>query len=169
MLSKVLLSVAAVFKRHHVKIGILDVILMRQKRKRHVHLVEISSVSKVISLSGQRLRSEVSFDFCRMMYMPAEVFSFLSRTCLQKNDHGSLQIICEYYQLSCPPRGSTITFHPLDHLQPLEYHRPDETVLPIAGSTIDLRSCNTSLEFAEVCLGGLTAFAIPSLKKNLNF
>ncbi|XP_057766955.1 uncharacterized protein LOC130987423 isoform X2 [Salvia miltiorrhiza] len=65
------------------------------------------------------------------------------------NDHGSLQIICEYYQLSCPARGSTITFHPLDHLQPLEYHRPDETVLPIAGSTIDLRSCNTSLEFAE--------------------
>ncbi|KAK4391862.1 DENN domain-containing protein 5B [Sesamum angolense] len=65
------------------------------------------------------------------------------------NNHGSLQIICEYYQLSCPARGSTIKFQPLDHLHPLEYHRPDETVLHIAGSTIDLRSCNTSLELAE--------------------
>ncbi|XP_042050979.1 uncharacterized protein LOC121796252 isoform X1 [Salvia splendens] len=65
------------------------------------------------------------------------------------NDHGSLQIISEYYQLSCPARGSTITFHPLDHLHPLEYHRPDESVLTIAGSKIDLRSCNTSLEFSE--------------------
>ncbi|KAH6817228.1 DENN domain-containing protein [Perilla frutescens var. frutescens] len=67
----------------------------------------------------------------------------------KENNHGSLQIICEYYQLSCPTRGSTIKFHPLDHLHPLEYHRPDETVLRVAGSTIDLRSCNTSLEFAE--------------------
>ena len=38
----------------------------------------------------------------------------------------------------------------MEHLHPLEYHRPDETVLHIAGSTIDLRSCSTSLEFAEV-------------------
>ncbi|KAK4432825.1 DENN domain-containing protein 5B [Sesamum alatum] len=65
------------------------------------------------------------------------------------NNHGSLQIICQYYQLSCPARGSTIQFQPLDHLHPLEYHRPDETILHIAGSTIDLRSCNTSLELAE--------------------
>ncbi|XP_050382233.1 uncharacterized protein LOC126799140 isoform X2 [Argentina anserina] len=65
------------------------------------------------------------------------------------NDHGSLQIISEYYQLRCPARGSTIRFHPLEHLHPLEYHRPDETVLHIGGSTIDLRSCSTSLEFAE--------------------
>ncbi|XP_071911196.1 uncharacterized protein [Coffea arabica] len=65
------------------------------------------------------------------------------------NDHGSLQIICEYYRLHCPSRGSTIKFHPLDHLHPLEYHRIDETVLQIAGSTIDLKSCTTSLELAE--------------------
>ncbi|KAL2501410.1 DENN (AEX-3) domain-containing protein [Forsythia ovata] len=62
------------------------------------------------------------------------------------DNHGSLQIICEYYQLHCPARGSTVKFHPLDHLHPMEYHRPDETVLR---STIDLRSCNTSLELAE--------------------
>ncbi|KAK3040375.1 hypothetical protein RJ639_026780 [Escallonia herrerae] len=65
------------------------------------------------------------------------------------NNHGSLQIICEYYQSRCPARGSTIRFHPLEHLHPLEFCRPDERVLHIAGSTIDLKSCSTSLEFAE--------------------
>ncbi|KAE8714086.1 DENN domain-containing protein isoform 2 [Hibiscus syriacus] len=65
------------------------------------------------------------------------------------NNHGSLQILCEYYRLRCPGRGSKLRFHPLEHLHPLEYHRPDEQVLRIAGSTIDLRSCSTSLEFAE--------------------
>ncbi|KAJ8767455.1 hypothetical protein K2173_017499 [Erythroxylum novogranatense] len=65
------------------------------------------------------------------------------------NNHGSLQLLCEYFRLHCPARGSTLRFHPLEHLHPLEYHRPDETVLHIAGSTIDLRSCITSLEFAE--------------------
>ncbi|XP_010533026.1 PREDICTED: uncharacterized protein LOC104808888 [Tarenaya hassleriana] len=63
--------------------------------------------------------------------------------------NGSLQILCEYYQLQCPTRGSTLTFHPLEHLHPLEYRRPDETVLHTAGSTIDLRSCSTSLELTE--------------------
>ncbi|KAL7588950.1 hypothetical protein Lser_V15G38830 [Lactuca serriola] len=67
----------------------------------------------------------------------------------KENNHGSLQIICEYYRLSLPTRGSTVTFHPLDHLHPLEFHRPDETVLHIAGSTIDLMSCTTSFELAE--------------------
>ncbi|XP_038987436.1 uncharacterized protein LOC103703282 isoform X2 [Phoenix dactylifera] len=65
------------------------------------------------------------------------------------NSHGSLQIICEYYQLHCPARGSKLTFRPLEHLHPLDFHRPGETVLHIADSTVDLRSCNTSLEVAE--------------------
>lgn len=65
------------------------------------------------------------------------------------NKHGSLQIICQYYQLQCPPRGSTIKFHPLEHLHPLEYHRTDDKVLHFAGSAIDLRSCSSSLELAE--------------------
>ncbi|KAJ8568766.1 hypothetical protein K7X08_030988 [Anisodus acutangulus] len=64
-------------------------------------------------------------------------------------NHGSLQILCEYYKLKCPARGSTIKFHPLDHLHPLEYYRPDEALLHVAGSTIDLKSCSTSLELAE--------------------
>ncbi|KAH9763249.1 UDENN domain-containing protein [Citrus sinensis] len=66
------------------------------------------------------------------------------------NRHGSLQILCEYYRLRCPGRGTTLRFHPLEHLHPLEFHRPDKTVLHSAGSTIDLRSCSSSLEFVEV-------------------
>ncbi|XP_051148258.1 uncharacterized protein LOC127263326 isoform X2 [Andrographis paniculata] len=54
------------------------------------------------------------------------------------NNHGSLQTICEYYRLSCPPRGSTIRFQPLDHLHPLEYNRLGEPVLHFAGSALDL-------------------------------
>ncbi|XP_031382129.1 uncharacterized protein LOC116196519 isoform X2 [Punica granatum] len=65
------------------------------------------------------------------------------------NSYGLLQIICEYYRLRCPTRGSIVRFHPLEHLHPLEYSRPEEAVLQIAGSTIDLRSCTTSLELAE--------------------
>ncbi|PKA47168.1 hypothetical protein AXF42_Ash017113 [Apostasia shenzhenica] len=65
------------------------------------------------------------------------------------NGHGSLQIVCEYYRLRCPARGSTLTFQPLEHLHPVKFHRPGETVLHIAGSSIDLRSCSTSLEVSE--------------------
>ncbi|KAF9615068.1 hypothetical protein IFM89_021639 [Coptis chinensis] len=64
------------------------------------------------------------------------------------NNHGSLQIICEYYRLCCPTRGTTLAFCPLEHLHPLEFHRPSETVLHVAGLTIDLKSCS-SLEFVE--------------------
>uniref|UniRef100_A0A0E0K5W1 UDENN domain-containing protein n=1 Tax=Oryza punctata TaxID=4537 RepID=A0A0E0K5W1_ORYPU len=64
--------------------------------------------------------------------------------------YGSLQVVSQYYQLQCPARGSSLTFHPLDHLHPLRFHRPGETVLHIAGSTIDLRSSDTSLEVAEM-------------------
>lgn len=67
----------------------------------------------------------------------------------KNNNHGSLQIICEYNRLCVPTRGSTTKFHPLDHLHPLEFHRPDETVLHMAGSTVDLMSCSTSFELSE--------------------
>ncbi|XP_020591579.1 uncharacterized protein LOC110032327 isoform X2 [Phalaenopsis equestris] len=65
------------------------------------------------------------------------------------NGHGSLQIICEYYRLRSPDRGSSLTFQPLEHLHPLKFHRPGETLLHIAGSSIDLRSFSTSLEVSE--------------------
>ncbi|XP_020090289.1 uncharacterized protein LOC109711569 isoform X1 [Ananas comosus] len=66
------------------------------------------------------------------------------------NNHGSLQVICEYYRLKCPRRGSSLAFQPLEHLHPLEFNRPGETTLSIAGSQIDVRSCSTSFEVAEV-------------------
>ncbi|GAU33181.1 hypothetical protein TSUD_206400 [Trifolium subterraneum] len=66
-----------------------------------------------------------------------------------ENDHGPLQIICKYYQLSCPARGSALTFHPLEHLHPLEYHRPAVTVLCRTGSTIDLKNFSTGLDLAD--------------------
>ncbi|KAI4344595.1 hypothetical protein L6164_011802 [Bauhinia variegata] len=66
------------------------------------------------------------------------------------NNHGSLQIISEYYHLSCPRRGSALRFHPLEHLHPLEYYRPDETVLDLAGSIVDVKTCSSGLELVEV-------------------
>ncbi|XP_047082787.1 uncharacterized protein LOC124693353 [Lolium rigidum] len=64
--------------------------------------------------------------------------------------YGSLQVVCQYYQLQCPTRGSSLNFHPLEHLHSLKFHRPGETALHLAGSTIDLRSRDTSLEVAEM-------------------
>ncbi|CAM0943752.1 unnamed protein product [Alopecurus aequalis] len=64
--------------------------------------------------------------------------------------YGSLQVVCQYYQLQCPARGSSLNFHPLEHLHSLKFHRPGETALHLAGSTIDLRSRDTSLEVAEM-------------------
>ncbi|KAK4265627.1 hypothetical protein QN277_026653 [Acacia crassicarpa] len=67
----------------------------------------------------------------------------------KENNNGPLQIISEYYRLGCPLRGSSLRFHPLEHLHPLEYHRQDETVLRLAGSTFDVKSFKTGLEWAE--------------------
>ncbi|TKY54425.1 DENN domain-containing protein 5B [Spatholobus suberectus] len=67
----------------------------------------------------------------------------------KENNHGPLQIISEYYRLSYPARGSSLTFHPLEHLHPLEYHRSAETVLRLAGSTVDLKTSSTGLELAD--------------------
>ncbi|KAL5065805.1 hypothetical protein RYX36_027542 [Vicia faba] len=66
-----------------------------------------------------------------------------------ENDHGPLQIICEYYRLNCPAKGSALTFHPLEHLHPLEYHRPAGTALCCTGSISGLKSCSTGPELAD--------------------
>ncbi|KAK7291804.1 hypothetical protein RIF29_07241 [Crotalaria pallida] len=67
----------------------------------------------------------------------------------KENNHLQLQIVSEYYHLNCPSRGSALTFHPLEHLHHLEYHRPADTVLSLAGSMVDLKSCCTGLELAD--------------------
>jgi len=69
----------------------------------------------------------------------------------QENNHGPLQIISEYYRLSYPARGSSVIFHPLEHLHPLEYQRSAESVLRLAGSTVDLKTFSTGLELVDVC------------------
>ncbi|XP_047151705.1 uncharacterized protein LOC124823537 isoform X1 [Vigna umbellata] len=67
----------------------------------------------------------------------------------KENNHGPLQIISEYYRLSYPARGSSLTFHPLEHLHPLEYQRSAESVLRLAGSTVDLKTFSTGLELVD--------------------
>ncbi|KAL1367699.1 hypothetical protein AAHE18_02G069500 [Arachis hypogaea] len=65
------------------------------------------------------------------------------------NKCAPLQIISEYYCLGCPARGSTVRFHPLEHLHPVEYHRSHEIVLNLASSIVDLKSCSLARELAE--------------------
>ncbi|XP_057839634.2 uncharacterized protein LOC131049560 isoform X1 [Cryptomeria japonica] len=65
------------------------------------------------------------------------------------NNHHSLRIVCEYYQLPLPTRGSSLVFQPLEHLEPLKFHRFGDAELKPAGSFINLRYCRTSLELAE--------------------
>ena len=79
----------------------------------------------------------------------------------QANNCGLLQIISEYYCLSCPARGTSLRFHPLEHLHPLEYHRPDDAILHLAGSTVDLKSFSAGLEFAEVRYGNYVLCLMP--------
>ncbi|XP_020228963.1 uncharacterized protein LOC109809941 isoform X2 [Cajanus cajan] len=67
----------------------------------------------------------------------------------KENNHGPLQIISKYYRLTFPARGSSLTFHPLEHLHPLEYHRPAETIQCLAGSTVDLKMSSTGLKLAD--------------------
>ncbi|PNX96143.1 hypothetical protein L195_g019345 [Trifolium pratense] len=45
--------------------------------------------------------------------------------------------------------GSTLIFHPPEHLHPLEYHRVDDNALYLSGSAVDLKSGNTNLELVE--------------------
>uniref|UniRef100_A0A1J3CP19 DENN domain-containing protein 5B n=1 Tax=Noccaea caerulescens TaxID=107243 RepID=A0A1J3CP19_NOCCA len=101
--------------------------------RRHIRTNEDDTETGEVSFSGQDDKSSN--------------LDILEWSKSEKN--GSLQILCEYYKLECPARGSTITFHPLDHLHPVEYHRPDEAVLHTPGVSADLSSCSTSLELAE--------------------
>ncbi|ONK57292.1 uncharacterized protein A4U43_C10F18570 [Asparagus officinalis] len=50
-----------------------------------------------------------------------------------------LQIVCGYHTLPVPPRGREIIFHPLEHLQPIKYFRPNITSLGLDNvSQIDI-------------------------------
>lgn len=122
--------------------------MTRRQMKKHPFLVKKMEALILISLSGQRF---VDFGILKVSCVCFHAPNTKKLTNLfQSKKNGSLQILSEYYQSECPERGSTITFHPLEHLHPVKYHRPDEAALHTPGSAIDLRSCSTSLEFAEV-------------------
>lgn len=133
-----------------MKVEALELAWLKGKLKSHLpRAMEILMITMTY-LNGPRLfmfHCCMFHSFVRICSKPPNYFVLY----FQANGHGSLQIICEYYQLRLPERGSTLTFHPLEHLHSLKFHRPGETLLHIAGSSIDLRSFSTSLEVAEVC------------------
>jgi len=103
----------------------------------------------MIFLNGQRF---VDWQVClvshhSLLYFVADGNLSIS----QQNNHGPLQIISEYYRLSYPARGSSLTFHPLEHLHPLQYQRSAESVLRLAGPTVALKTFSTGLELVDVC------------------
>ena len=64
----------------------------------------------------------------------------------EANGNDSLSIVCAYHKLEVPPRGGSVVFQPLDHLQPLAYERP--AVIPASltgGRHIDLALCKVSV------------------------
>lgn len=121
--------------------------MTRLIKKKHLSLAREILATIVTYLSGLRY---VYSGFLKTDFLILRLLIHVDFECLQANKHGSLQIICEYYKLDFPPRGSTVIFHPLEHLHPLEFHRPRQRELYVSGSPLDLRSCKTSLEMVEV-------------------
>ncbi|KAJ3682440.1 hypothetical protein LUZ60_015013 [Juncus effusus] len=64
------------------------------------------------------------------------------------NNNEPLQIVCGYHSLNIPPRGSDIVFHPLEHLQPINYHRSQVSYLGY-GDFSDFASPDNQLSFIE--------------------
>ncbi|XP_008804739.2 uncharacterized protein LOC103717932 isoform X1 [Phoenix dactylifera] len=61
-----------------------------------------------------------------------------------------LMIVCGYHALPLPPRGGEIVFHPLEHLQPINYYRPG------------IKSLNLDITFSDFdpsCLGEANQFS----------
>lgn len=133
-----------------MKTEISEVMLMTQRQRRHLSLARMIPRTYLTFLNGPRF---YTCNNCAFVGGSLAIF-YKNSICLnlQENKNGSLQIICEYYQLHYPARGCSVKFHPLEHLHPLEYYRSGKTVLHVAGSTIDPRSCSTSLELAEVII-----------------
>ncbi|KAJ1693940.1 hypothetical protein LUZ63_010638 [Rhynchospora breviuscula] len=68
------------------------------------------------------------------------------------NNNESLQIVCGYHSLQIPPRGGEIVFHPLEHLQPIKYCRPELSQLGLDNgqhSLVDKNEVYSRLAAAE--------------------
>ncbi|MCI15233.1 DENN (AEX-3) domain protein, partial [Trifolium medium] len=59
----------------------------------------------------------------------------------RKND--LLQIVCRYHAQAIPPRGSEFVFHPLEHLQAIQYLRHSVVSLGFRENCLD---CSDSTE-----------------------
>ncbi|XP_049411105.1 uncharacterized protein LOC125874290 isoform X1 [Solanum stenotomum] len=79
----------------------------------------------------------------------------------RENKNDLLQIVCSYHSLSLPPRGSKITFQPLEHLQAIQYERISVCELGICekhlGTSMnnpdDIAKVNFHLAAAEEAVG----------------
>lgn len=61
-----------------------------------------------------------------------------------------LQIVCAYDSLVVPPRGNKVVFHPLEHLQAIQYKRCSDTDIGIDEISLDIDLCDPTMS-AEVC------------------
>lgn len=72
---------------------------------------------------------------------------------VQANNNDSLRLVCAYHRTPVPKRGETTVFHPLEHLQPMNFSRSGEIPASLMGIRLmDRHACRTSLEVAEVTL-----------------
>ncbi|BBN19714.1 hypothetical protein MPTK1_8g12990 [Marchantia polymorpha subsp. ruderalis] len=69
----------------------------------------------------------------------------------EANNNDSLRLVCAYHRTPVPKRGETTVFHPLEHLQPMNFSRSGEIPASLMGIRLmDRHACRTSLEVAEV-------------------
>lgn len=70
---------------------------------------------------------------------------------LQENRNDSLRVVVAYHRLPLPLRGDTIQFQPLEHLSPIEFTRRGGISRSLPDAAVDLKTCRSNLELAEVC------------------
>ncbi|XP_056686888.1 uncharacterized protein [Spinacia oleracea] len=74
---------------------------------------------------------------------------FMSMEWAKENKNDLLQIVCAYDSLVVPPRGNKVVFHPLEHLQAIQYKRCSDTDIGIDEISLDIDLCDPTMS-AEV-------------------
>ncbi|KAL2344935.1 hypothetical protein Fmac_006220 [Flemingia macrophylla] len=72
-----------------------------------------------------------------------------------ENKNDLLQIVCRYHAQPIPPRGSEFVFHPLEHLQPIQYIRHSASSLGLNEECLncpEIAQVNAKLAAAEEAL-----------------
>ncbi|KAJ6799833.1 uncharacterized protein M6B38_204515 [Iris pallida] len=84
-----------------------------------------------------------------------------------------LQIVSGYHSLPLPPRGGEVIFHPLEHLQPIKYCRPELSFLYLGTYRIDqcypttVNEVNAQLAAAEEALA-LSVWTVATACRSLS-